>query len=426
MKVTSGPARARWSVAARVRVSRAALVLATACAAALISPAGASAAPHQQSAIGTHQNSALATALGRLVHDGVPGAIGIERRAGREWRAAAGVANLKTGQPIKPGDRFRIGSMTKAFVSTVILKLVAEHRLRLHDTVGRWLPGLVPHGRGITILELLNQTSGLYDYINLHFYLGILRHPLRTWHPLALVRRAVAHPPLFPPGTQWSYSNTNYVLLGLIISAVDHVSPVRRAADPALQVYRRIVRPLELRHTTFPLTDPALRHPYTHGYLIHPPAAWHLPTVLDTTRENPSWAWTAGAIVSTLDDVANFHRALFAGRLLAPAQRRELETTVPVVPGLRYGLGVFRMQTPCGPAWGHDGGTPSSVSISLTSPDGARQAAIMVNRDANTWTNAIATDFTRAYLTAFCGRTVSAAAARPVATAMLPSLRGRG
>jgi D-alanyl-D-alanine carboxypeptidase len=377
-------------------------------------------------ASGTSQRTALSKALSQLVSDGVPGAIGIERRAGREWRAAAGVANLKTGQAIRPGDRFRIGSMTKAFVSVVILKLASEHRLKLSNTVSHWLPGLVPHGNRITIRELMNHTSGLYDYINLHFYLNILRHPLQTWRPVTLVKRAVAHPLLFPPGTQWSYSNTDYVLLGLIISAVDRIGQAQRAVDPAEQVYRRIVRPLRLRHTSFPITSPAMRPPYSHGYVIHPPAAWHLPSVLDTTRENPSWAWTAGAMVSTLDDVANFHRALFAGHLLPAKQRRELKTTVQAAPGLRYGLGVFRVQTPCGPAWGHDGGTPNAVSISLTSPDGARQAAIMVNEDANTWTNAIANDFTSAYLTAFCGKQVSATAAHRLATAMLPSLQGQG
>lgn len=147
--------------------------------------------------------------------------------------------------------------------------------------------------------------------------------------------------------------------------------------------------------------------------------------MLDTTRTNPSWAWTAGAIVSTVDDVADFHRALLTGRLLPPAEQRELLTTVPAGDGVDYGLGVFKLQMPCGTAWGHDGGTPSHVSTSLMSPDGARQAVMVATRDANTWTEQIADDYSRALLVAFCGE-ASPATARALAdelTAVLPSLR---
>lgn len=143
-----------------------------------------------------------------------------------------------------------------------------------------------------------------------------------------------------------------------------------------------------------------------------------LPAILDTTRSSPTWAWTAGAIISTLDDVADFHRALFGGRLLAPDQQRDLETTVMSGPGSDYGLGVVKLQTPCGPAWGHDGGVPSAVSISLTSPDGARQAVLMVTRDANTWTEQIGADFESALLTAFCGEATPAATARSLVATM--------
>jgi D-alanyl-D-alanine carboxypeptidase len=372
---------------------------------------------------------ALQQALDTLVSDGVPGAIVLEREAGREWHAASGVADLTTKRPIDAGDRFRIGSMTKAFVSTVALQLVAEGRLSLDDSVERWLPGVVPGGDAITVRELMNHTSGLYNYTDVPFYVQLLHDPLHRWRPLELVQQAVAHPPLFAPGTSWSYSNTNYILLGLIVAAADEASGPLQVASPAFEAYRRIIVPLGLRHTSFPLVDPEVRGRHAHGYAIDPPPAWGLPAILDTTKSSPSWAWTAGAIISTLDDVADFHRALFTGQLLGPDQQRELQTTVAAGPNLQYGLGVLHLQMPCGAAWGHDGGMPSAVSISLTSPDGARQAVLMLTRDANTWTNQIAVDYTAALITAFCGEAPPAAAARSMAAAMsgtLESLRSPG
>ena len=377
--------------------------------------------PHHAQAA-TAAPPALRQALDKLVADGVPGAIALEREGGQEWRAAAGVADLQTKEPISAQGRFRIGSVTKGFVSTVVLQLVAERRLRLDDTVEHWLPGLVPNGDAITVRQLMNQTSGLYNYTDLPFFLEILHDPLKTWQPLELVHRAVTQPPAFAPGTSWGYSNTNYILLGLIVAAVDDAPAALQMASPAFEVYRRIVVPLGLWHTRFPLTDPDIHGPHAHGYLIDSPPEWGLPAILDTTRFDPSWAWTAGAIVSTLDDVADFHRALFTGRLLDPDQQRELERTVPVAPGLDYGLGVFRTQTPCGPAWGHDGGTPDATTISLTSPDGSRQAVMLLTRSETTWTDQLLNDYVGAMLTVFCGEAPPPAAARSLAASMATAL----
>jgi D-alanyl-D-alanine carboxypeptidase len=369
---------------------------------------------------------ALQQALDRLVADGVPGAIALERAGGQEWHAAAGVENLATRKPISPYDRFRVGSITKSFVSTVVLQLAAAGRLSLDDTVERWLPGLVPDGGAITLRELMNHTSGIADYIDLPFYLQILHDPLKVYRPLDLVRRATSKPRLFPPGTSFTYSNTDYILLGMVIAAVDRIPPPLASPAPVLETYRRVIAPLGLWNTSWPIGDPGIAGPHAHGYVIDPPPDSGLPPVLDTTLGSPTWAWSAGAVISTLDDIADFHHALFTGRLLAPAQQRELQTTVPVAPGLDYGLGVFKLQTPCGPAWGHDGGTPSSVTISLTSPDGTRQAVLLATRDANTWTTQIDIDYSTAIVADYCGALSPAAAARPLAaplSGILPSLQ---
>jgi D-alanyl-D-alanine carboxypeptidase len=393
-------------------------LMAVACIAAMVVPGRAQAA--------TAAPPALKQALDRLVADGVPGAIALQRRGGQERHAASGVANLTTNEPIGAHHRFRIGSITKGVVSTVVLQLAAERRLRLDDTVERWLPAVVPNGDAITVRQLMNHTSGLYSYDDLPFVLQLIRNPLRTWRPRQLVDYAVAHPPLFAPGTRWSYSNTGYILLGMIIAAATGTPEPLRFAAPALEVYRRIVAPLRLWHTSFPLTDPDIHGAHAHGYIIDPPPESGLPAILDTTRMNMSWAWTAGAIVSTLDDVADFHRALFTGRLLDADQQRELQTTVPTDAGADYGLGVYKLQTPCGPAWGHGGSTLSHFTTSLISPDGAHQAALMVNRQAATWTPQISTDYANATITAFCGRPPSSATARSLAATMRTVLRRAG
>ena len=174
---------------------------------------------------------------------------------------------------------------------------------------------------------------------------------------------------LGPPLSGWNYSNTNYILAGMIIQKVTGHSPMA-------EIYRRILRPLGLRATSFPLTSRQIPTPYAHGYFG---------SIDVTSMVNPSGAWTAGAMISTVDDVARFYRALLTGRLLPPAQQRELLSAMPVNDGgelfaEHYGLGIYRVHLPCGTAWGHDGGYPGGFrSFAYTSPDGTRQATMVYN-----------------------------------------------
>jgi len=187
------------------------------------------------------------------------------------------------------------------------------------------------------------------------------------------VRIAVAHPPVFPPGTSFAYSNTDYVLLGLIIQAA--------TGHPAGQeLQARIFQPLGLRDTYMPYADPHLRQPYAHGYLLGQPGATG---PADTTVMSPSWAGAAGGIVSTRADLARFATALLTGRLLPPAQLQQMLTTAPIPmgQGAGYGLGIDSVPLPCGTAWGHTGDFPGYFSNAFTTTGGGSQAVVLVNAD---------------------------------------------
>lgn len=320
----------------------------------------------------------LKEAIEQTVADGFPGVVVYARRGERESKMAAGLADTASGERARPDQRFRIASNTKSFVSTVLLQLEGEGRLSLDDSTEKWLPGVVQGngnaGKDITIRQLLNHTSGIYDPTKEpEFFAPYLEHQEwdHVYTPREVIARAVRHKPLFAPGGGWAYSNTNYLLAGLVIEAVTH-----RSAPS--EIRRRILAPLGLEDTSFPLTDPAIHGPHLHGYDL---------TGRDVTRFSPSYDWTAGAMISTVDDLARFHRALFTGKLLRPAQQRELLTTVqfPEEPG--YGLGVQRMDVPCGSepgtkpisAWATDGAGPGFTSVSLATTDGERQLVLAAN-----------------------------------------------
>ncbi|MFC1413487.1 serine hydrolase domain-containing protein [Streptacidiphilus sp. N1-12] len=355
---------------ARARIhSRAAVVAVALCAVGGGTLGAASAAPAPGPAAG-----AARTAAEQGVRDGYPGVLVYARRGADAAAAAAGVADTASGEPARTGDRFRIASNTKSFVATVLLQLEAEGRLSLDDSVATWLPGVVQgHGNDgtrITVRQLLNQTAGLYDpttdpgffapYLQQHDWGYVYR-------PRQVVAAAVAHAPTGAPGAAWAYSNTNYLVAGLVIEAVTGHSP-------AEEIRRRILVPLGMAHTSFPITDPDIHGPHLHGYDL----SGH-----DVTRFSPSYDWTAGAMISTLADLARFDRALFAGDLLPPAQQRELETPADAPGAHGYALAVRAASTDCGsgevPVWETDGGGPGFTSISLTSSDATRQLIMVGN-----------------------------------------------
>lgn len=297
--------------------------------------------------------SELNTALNDVVAAGVPGIIvrvQDPHRAARQY--TAGVDDLATGAALRPTAQFRIGSITKTFVATIVLQLVGEGRLRLDEPVAQRLPRLLSNGAQITVRQLLNHTSGLPDYANdPELLAGIVQN--RVWHPRELIAIAAKHPQLFPPGSAWSYSNTNYIVAGLLIEAV--------TGHPlASELNRRIFSPLHLNQTSFPVGNAPLTGYYAHGYLTTEVNPTPDGQPLDVTGYNPSHAWAAGAIVSTATDLSTFYQALMHARLISPALLAQMTTTVaedPTDPNstFRYGLGLQRVNDTCGVNWGHGG-----------------------------------------------------------------------
>ncbi|MDJ1136591.1 serine hydrolase domain-containing protein [Streptomyces iconiensis] len=321
-----------------------------------------------------------------------PGVLGHAEDGGGVWSGSSGTADLRTLQPRMPQDRFRIGSLTKPFVATVLLQLESEGKVRLDDPVGRWLPD-VPLGRygagigdrsrpsrTLTVRQLLGHTSGIPNYTadpvlrRDYFSTRFLTRRWTTHTPEGLSGAALAQPPLFAPGTKWSYSNTNYLLAGMIIErATGH--------SYAHEIERRIVRALKLHDTSLPGTSPRIpgQHGRAYSTLFVPKREAE---VHDVTAFNPSFAGPAGEMISSTHDLVRFVRALLTGGLLPPRQLQEMKSSVAVPDGDRYGLGLTRRTLSCGvTVWGHEGTIHGSRSSAFTTEDGTHTAAFNINGD---------------------------------------------
>ncbi|MFF1487514.1 serine hydrolase domain-containing protein [Streptomyces sp. NPDC058319] len=334
--------------ARRVRVARYATTATVAAGLALtaMAPTAASAAPRPD---------VVQQRLDALVQkDGTPAALAtVKGRDGRSRTYTAGVGDLATGSRVPVDGQIRAGSNTKAFTAVVVLQLVAEGKVDLDASVDTYLPGLVRgdgiDGRHITVRQLLQHTSGLPEYMDAPALTDFTTIQYRYFEPRELLDGALAQKAHFAPGTQWEYSNTNYLVAGLLIQKVT-------GRPFGEEVTKRVIDRIGLRHTYVPATgETALREPHPHGYLNTGPDA----PLIDYTEMDSSMAWSAGAVVSTNTDLNTFYSALLAGRLLPAAQLAQMRTTVPAEllgPGVRYGLGIQSRPLSCGGlVWGHGG-----------------------------------------------------------------------
>ncbi|MGW2084743.1 serine hydrolase domain-containing protein [Streptomyces sp. NPDC001880] len=387
-----------------VRISALALAVTAAVgASAFAPPAQAVQSPHAVQSSRGHE--ATRAALHDLVEKGgLPGVAARTMDSRGSWYGSAGYADTATGRERSPGDHFRGASITKTFIATVLLQLEAEGRLSLDDTVETWLPGLVRgngyDGSRITLRRLLNHTSGIANYTEDPEFVhnaagpGFPEHRYDTHTPEELVGIALKYPPQPDPEKAPSYSNTNFVIAGMVIEkATGH--------SYAQEVTRRIIRPLNLRGTSFPGTSPRMPDPHPVGYSrFHqdaPDAEIH-----DATEQNMTWLGAAGDIISTAGDLNRFQRSLIRGELLPPAQMEEMLDEVPLGDGIGYGLGVEFAQLSCGvKVVGKGGRTNGSLSAMVGTPDGKHQLTFNVNgdwlQDGSLYVNAIEAEF--------CGKT---------------------
>ncbi|GAA0504189.1 serine hydrolase [Paractinoplanes deccanensis] len=321
----------------------------------------------------------LQQAVDDLHRLGITGVQGLTRIGRDTDTARAGVGDLDKGTPVPVDGYFRMGSNTKTFVAVTVLQLAGERRLSLDDTVERWLPGVVSgnghDGSRITVRQLLQHTSGIYNYTNEIEALGshesYLAHRYDHWNDAALVALAMKHAPVFAPGTRWDYSNTNYILAGMI------VEKATGRPWPA-EVRDRVLRPLGLRHTSYPGDRPTLPAPHAKAYQQWAPDG----PLYDTTAFNTTAASAAGGLITTPTDLARFWQALQQGRLLKPRQMAEMHRTVfaetwqDFLPGARYGLGIAFVPNRCGGYWAHGGDVLGTHTANAVSPGGGRVAVL--------------------------------------------------
>ncbi|WP_350275115.1 serine hydrolase domain-containing protein [Kribbella sp. HUAS MG21] len=300
----------------------------------------------------------------------------VRERGGRARTYTAGVADLTTREPVRRDSRVRVGSNTKPFTATVVLQLVGEGKVGLDSPVEKYLPGLVRgagiDGRKITVRQLLQHTSGIPDYDEA-LADGYLKMQHTYWEPREMVDVALRKKALFAPGAGWEYSNTNYILAGLLVQKITG-RPV------AEEITRRVIDRIGLRDTYWPgVGDQTIAGPHPRGYYKTTPNGQNV----DVTVVGPSLGWAAGQLISTPADLNRFFTALLDGKLLEPAQLKAMLTTV-AAPGLdvteggRYGLGIATVPLSCGGfAWGHGGDIFGFETRNGVTTDG-REAALAV------------------------------------------------
>ncbi|SKC58725.1 serine hydrolase domain-containing protein [Krasilnikoviella flava] len=314
------------------------------------------------------ERPALRRILREIVDSGFTGVqLRVNDRHG-EWAWSDGLA--QRGEPGRPSTdgHMRIGSNTKTFVSTVVLGLVAEGKIALDAPAGDYLPGIDLDPR-ITVRMLLQHTSGVFNFTGEFsadgtFEPGIpstgkewvdLR--LKSYRPQELVQLAVSKPARFAPGTDWSYSNTNYVLARLLIESVTG----RTLAE---EMERLVLTPLGLTGTVVP-SSPELPEPHAHASYRYDDDGQEV--TVDVTRQDPSWISSGGDMISTTRDLHLFISGLVGGRLLPAPLLSEMLTLHPKV---GYGLGLFVEETAHGPLVTHNGGIAGSAALMYSTPDG--------------------------------------------------------
>ncbi|RKT19563.1 D-alanyl-D-alanine carboxypeptidase [Streptomyces sp. 1114.5] len=301
-----------------------------------------------------------------LSQNGVPGiSVGIITPSGT-YQKAFGVADKTTKAPMDVGMYTRIGSESKTFTATAVLRLVDQGKVGLDDPISKYVDG-VPGGDGITVRELGEMRSGLFPYSSdPDFVSTLINDPNHVFTPDQLLAYGYKHPAVSPPGTEYQYNNSNYILLGKLIEKVGGQS-----AGDFLKA--QVFTPASLGKTSFP-TDSALPDPHPRGYTNQTPDG----SVQDATNWNPSWAWTAGAVITTLADLESWAKTMATGAIISPATQAERMKLLPTPdPGVTYGFGVFNNA-----GWiGHNGSMPGYESVAVYMPEAQATMVLLLNTD---------------------------------------------
>jgi D-alanyl-D-alanine carboxypeptidase len=305
---------------------------------------------------------------------GAPGVVAAVQTPEYTWLETRGVADLSSEEPMTPDMYQRIGSVNKTFTVSLLLQAEADGLLSLDNTIDQYYEG-IPNGDQITLRQMANMTSGIASYtFNEQWQNEFFSDPQRVWTPEELVQFAIDDSPAFDPGTDFQYCNTNTVLLGIVLEKV--------SGKPIGDLYReQIIEPLGLRETSFPNTDPSLPDPHAQGYTLQGQDDGEIG---NATNWNPSWGWTAGAMISTVDDLLVYGRALGTGEgLLPPEQQAERlnsflgEDLPPNSADRAYGLGIGREY-----GWlGHTGELPGYNTAVYYSPELDATVVVEVNSD---------------------------------------------
>ena len=328
----------------------------------------------------TPPTQALSAALHQLVamKDGPPGAIALIQTGSAPTTLTAGVGNTTTKAPIGEGDVVRIASVSKAFNGAIALALVSRGKLSLDDTIGSVVPTLPAAWSTVTLAQLLHHTSGVPDYIKSPAFLKELQaDPEASMTPTQLLGFVADQPLLFTPGSKYDYSDSDNIIVGLMVEAAT-------SSTYESQLASIVTGPLHLAETSMP-TSSALTEPFVHGYAVE---EGHAPEDVSSSL-NPVLAWASGGMLSSAADLNTFMRAYAKGSLFDAATRaRQLRfvpgESGPPGPGTNEaGLGIYRYQTSCGTVLGHTGNFPGYTLFAASNAAGTRSAVVFVNTQLN-------------------------------------------
>jgi D-alanyl-D-alanine carboxypeptidase len=317
------------------------------------------------------QEQMQATVENVMEQANIPGAVvGVWAPDMGEWVATFGTADITSGREMAKEDKVRIASNTKTFTATLVLLLAGEGLLDLDDRLEEYIQG-VPYGNEITIRQLLNMTAGIYSFSeDVDFLEAFTADPLMEMTPQESLDIALTHPPDFPPGQGWHYSDTNYEILGMIVEQV-----TGNAIEDEMQA--RIIEPLGLSNTSFP-TTPDMPEGHSRGYVLESDG-----NLVDYTRVNPSVPWAGGAMISNLEDLKIWAKALATGELLSPnMHEQQLEwVEVPELANVegKYGLGIMSL----GGFQGHNGAIFGYNSTVLYLPEDDATIVVLLNKSTN-------------------------------------------